>query len=190
MTRPLQILIGLLAISACQHVPSPGTASATGEESTTADDATTGEASTGAAFEPLAGAWSLELGAELDRTCVGSQTPFFFPMGPYVLTNDGGGGFSLAYGAGEPAIHSCARTGVDFECPIVMIGGTCEEMWEAGFAGAFEDPTRFTAVAILRFTCIAPPNDTTGGVDCCAGFGDVDPCTLTHALEGSRTGPP
>lgn len=140
MTRPLQILIGLLAISACQHVPPPDTSSATGEASTTADEATTGEAttgrttdeaSTGAAFEPLAGEWSLELGAELDRTCVGMQTPFFFPMSPHVLTNDGAGGFSLAYGAGEPAIHSCARKGVDFECP----------------------------------------------------------CTLTHALEGSRTGP-
>lgn len=193
VTRLLLVLAGL---TACQPDPSPDTSDATSEGSAdtgattgvTTTGATTGSATTDGAFEPLAGEWSLELGAELGRTCAGSQAPFFFPMNPYVLENSADDGFSLAYVGADP-IHVCTRSGVDFDCPIVMIGGQCgTEQWDAGFSGAFTDPAAFTAVATLRFTCTPLPNDTTGGEECCPGFGDVNPCTLTYELAGARLG--
>jgi len=158
-------------------------------------------ASTGGLFAPAEGLWTLALGAELERTCAGDEARGFFPDNPYELVNVAPGAFTLAYAEHpDDPIHTCARTDAAFECPLVMIVGTCTATWEAGFAGEFDDPTHLTGTATLRYSCWTLPGGTdtgagtgssgagsSGAGDCCDPLAGPNPCTVTHALTGVWT---
>lgn len=154
------------------------------------------ESTTGGLFAPAEGLWTLALGAEIERTCAGDEAGGFFPDNPYRLVNTGPGAFTLAYAEhGAEPIHVCTRTDAAFECPIVMIVGTCTAMWEAGFSGEFDDPTHMTGTATLRYSCWTLPGGagtgtgtgggSSSGGDCCDPLGGPNPCTVTYVLTGA-----
>ncbi len=143
---------------------------------------TTGDP-TGEPIAPAEGLWIFTPGAELERTCEGGQNgPFGSPVGEYRLEVGADDmTFTLTYPKSEEPIHTCTRAGASFECPMVMIGGTTCESWDAALQGEFASATMAAGEWVWRFT---------KGIDepFCGDFGDVSPCTVTYALTAVRTG--
>ena len=140
--------------------------------------------------QPDEGRWILSRGAEVERTCTGSQSPW--PLAAeYTLTNTGATSFTLAYPPEMGPVHECTRDGGEFECPPLFIVGDCCSSVEIAFTGMFESATHATGFIISRFDAVTIPGGgaTSGGIgtggpeDCCPDFGSVDPCTLTHSLD-------
>jgi hypothetical protein len=161
-------------------------------------DPTTGPTSTAEALDPAEGRWILSRGAEVERTCTGSQLPR--PLAAeYTLTNTGETSFTLAYPPMTGPVHECTRDGSEFECPPLFIVGDCCSSVEIGFSGTFESDNHATGFVTFRFDAVEIPGgtatggETTGGTgtggpeDCCPDFGDVNPCMLTHSLDAVWT---
>lgn len=131
---------------------------------------------------PLEGIWTFTLGAEVARTCTGTQKAQI-PSETDTYRLEVGADdsiFTLTYPESQTTIHTCTRVGAPFECPLVMIGGDTCESWDVGLKGAFTSSTQASGELTWRFT---------QGVDelFCDEFGDVSPCTVTADFTALRT---
>lgn len=165
---------------ACHDAPGETTTETTGE--------TTGEL-----LAPAEGRWRVDAGEELARTCVGDRL-MIGPDREYVLTNTGEASFTLA--AVEPILpdHACTRDGAEFDCPLVLVVGECTYARSLGFRGRFEGDRRAVGSIVYHFSChsVPPPDEGTSSsgpepLDCCEGFGPVNPCTIDLALVATWT---
>lgn len=157
--------------------------------------ASTGGTTAIEAISPAEGRWRVDVGTELERTCVHDDL-LVGPDREYVLTSVDDASFTLSPVDPMYPLHECTRDGADFDCPPVLVVGECTDARSLGFRGTFESDTRATGSIIYHFSCSPSPADdgTSGGTeplppDCCSGFGAVNPCTITVALVASWTTP-